>query len=150
MPVATGSSPSHLVTLNDGSTTYGLVLCNSRGVPDATGISRNPSNRSSIKMSQGGTKYADLQGPHISLPQSDWSGGRGQEDFENDSTKFFDSYRMNTFMPGRAILGPQETYATGYRDQDNLMPGSMTYIRQPDWPYPFLSPEVYSISPRRR
>jgi hypothetical protein len=79
-------------------------------------------------MSQGGTKYADLQGPYISLPQSDWSGGRGQEDAENDSTKFFDSYRMNTFMPGRAILGPQETYGTGYRDQDNLMPGSVTFV----------------------
>ncbi len=130
MPTATGSSPSHHVTLSaaDGTgSTYGLVLCNVQGIPNARAIERNPSNRTSIKMQQGSTKYADLQGDYISIPQDDWTGGRGAEDFDDDSSRFFDSYRMNTWMPGRAILGPQVQYTTGYRAQNMNMPGSVTF-----------------------
>jgi len=127
MPLATGSSPSHIVTLAAAGTTFGLVLCDAQGIPSSRAITRSPTNRTSIKMSQGGTKYADLEGPYLSLVQSDWSGGRGQEDFGDDSSRFFDSYRMNTWMAGRAILGGQETYGTGYRNQDNVMPGSVAW-----------------------
>lgn len=130
MPTATAteSEPTHDFTLYDGTTTYGFILCDAQGNPNPFAIDRSPTNRTSIKMSQGRTKYDDLQGPHLSLVQSDWSGGRGLEDFSDDSSRYFDSFRMNTWMQGRAILGPQETYTTGYRDQSMNMPGKVQFV----------------------
>ena len=129
MPTATSTEgePTHDLTLYDGTTTYGFILCDAQGNPNPFAIDRSPTNRTSIKMSQGSSKYDDLQGPHLSLSQSDWSGGRGLEDFEDDQSRFFDNYRLNTWMHGRVILGPQETYGYGYRDQDNVMPGSVSW-----------------------
>ncbi|KKL95939.1 hypothetical protein LCGC14_1849560, partial [marine sediment metagenome] len=80
-----------------------------------------------LKGSSGEGTYADFEPPYIPVVQNDWSGGRGQEDFERDRSRFFDSYRTNTWMANQVILGPQEQYTTGYRDLDQNMPGSVTW-----------------------
>ena len=128
MPVTdTHPSPSGHVSLYDGTTTVNFVLVDGVGNIDPQAIQRRAQNRTSLKGSEGGGTYADFEPPYIPVVQNDWSGGRGQEDFERDRSRFFDSYRLNTWMPNQVILGPQEQYTTGYRVDDYIMPGSITW-----------------------
>src|SRR3972149_11751635 len=125
MPTATSTefSPSHHVTLTPaaGGTGYGLVLVRLQAgedggqvaVDDPTAIQRQPLQRTTLKTSSGETKYSDFSEPFTPIPQDDWTGGRGNDDFESDRSRFYDSYRLNTWMNGQIILGPRETYSTG-------------------------------------
>jgi len=129
MPTATATSiaPTHHVTLFDGTTTIGFILVDREGNEEPKAIQRRAQNRTSLKGSTGEGTYSDFEPPYIPVVQSDWSGGRGQEDFERDRSRFFDSYRVNTWMSSQVILGPQEQYTTGYRVDDYIMPGSVTW-----------------------
>lgn len=118
MPTATStaSEPTHHLTLTDGTTTRGLILCDGRGVPSAHAIRRTPIQRTSLKFSQGETEYSDLEMPYTPIVQHDWSGGRGLENFDRDHSRFYDSWRAYTLKEGEILLGGQETYTTGHRD----------------------------------
>jgi len=121
--VATDKQPTSDITLFDGSTTVDLMLVDRQGNLEPRSLTRRAQNRQALKGSEGEGTYGDFQPPYIPVPQSDWSGGRGQEDFERDRSRFFDSYRLNTWMANQVILGPQEQYTTGYRVDDYVMPG---------------------------
>ncbi len=123
----TSEEPTHLVSLSDGTTTYGLNTCDNKGQISISGIRRTPIPRTSMKTYSGSTQYTDFEAPYTPIAQDDWSGGRGNEEFERDKSRFFDSKRLNTWQYGQLILGPQETYCTGYRNQDTHLPGSVTF-----------------------
>ena len=123
----TDPAPSGHVSLYDGTTTVNFVLVGRDGNIDPQAIQRRAQNRTSLKGSEGGGTYSDFEPPYIPVVQNDWSGGRGQEDFERDRSRYFDSYRLNTWMANQAILGPQEQYTTGYRVDDYIMPGSLAW-----------------------
>ena len=106
------------MSLTDGSTTFGFISVNGRGEFDSNGVVRNPNQRTSLKLSSGSTTYSDFSEPFTPITQSDWSGGLGQEDFERDRTRFYSSRGINTWMSGRVISGPEETYSTGMRNSD--------------------------------
>ena len=128
MPVtATIPAPSGDASLYDGTTTVNFVFVDQAGNLNPQAIQRRAQNRTSLKGSTGTGKYSDFQPPYIPVAQDDWSGGRGQEDYERDRSRFFDSYRVNTWMPNQVILGPQETYTNGVRGLDQSMPGSVTW-----------------------
>jgi len=131
MPTATSTeaSPSHHSTISDGTTTFGFVFVNSRGEPDPHAIVRTPIPRTALKMTQGSTRYGSLEFPYVPIAQDDWSGGRGLDDFERDSTRFADSYRLITRHQGKLMLGPHETYTIGYRNlnQNINIPGNVTW-----------------------
>ena len=128
MPVTdTHPNPSGHASLYDGTTTVNFVLVDGLGNIDPKAVRRRAQNRTSLKGSEGGGTYADFEPPYIPVVQNDWSGGRGQEDFERDRSRFFDSYRLNTWMSNQVILGPQEQWTTGYRIIDQVMPGSITW-----------------------
>ncbi len=124
---ATDKKPSDDITLFDGTTTVGLVLVDQRGQLNPRSLQRRAQNRQALKASEGEGTYGDFQPPYIPVVQSDWSGGRGQEDFERDRSRFFDSYRLNTWKANQVTLGPQEQYTTGYRVDDYVMPGSLKW-----------------------
>jgi hypothetical protein len=132
---STEANPTHHLTLSAGGTTYGIILVrpgqNEEGEPillaSPSAISRTPMSRTSTKFTQGQTQYTDFEQPYTPIAQDDWSGGRANENFDRDSTRFFDSYRANTWHEGQILLGPQETYCTGHRDSDSNMPGSVTW-----------------------
>jgi hypothetical protein len=124
---ATNKKPDADITLYDGTTTVDLMLVDQRGELEPRSLRRTAQNRQALKGSEGGGTYADFQPPYIPVPQSDWSGGRGQEDFERDRSRFFDSYRANTWKANQVTLGPQEQYTTGYRVDDYVMPGSLKW-----------------------
>ncbi|MGH2621590.1 MAG: hypothetical protein ACRDHG_13645 [Anaerolineales bacterium] len=121
--------PSHHVTLEEvsGANKYGLILTSADGKANPRAIKRDPIQRTTLKLSQGSTRYSDFAEPFAPIDQNDWSGGRGLEDFERDQTRFFDSYRLNTWQPNRIIMGPQEVYSSGVRSLNQSLPGSVTW-----------------------
>ena len=113
----TEDTPNHHIKLagtnNDGSsTTLGLLLCDTRGRPDAKGIQKMSYPSTALKIAQGNSGYGDFEMPYTPIVQSDWGGGRGQEEFEKDTSRFYDSYRCDTTR-GKIEAGPLATESTG-------------------------------------
>ncbi len=107
-------NPTHHVKLTDrNGTSVGLILCNDQGDPAPQWV-KAPVQRTALKTTSGTGSYADYNSPYSPIVQDNWSGGRGSKDYERDTTRFFDSYRINTHREGLAILGPKEYYTTGY------------------------------------
>lgn len=108
-------APEWDVTLTDGTDSVGFTL-GAQGaggfVKDPRRIQRTPIQRTALKTSQGGNKYDDLEWPYMTIPQDDWSGGRGMLTFDDDASRYYDGYRCDTSMDGKVILGPLETYST--------------------------------------
>ena len=92
-------------------------LCDHRGRPTrAKGSFRMTQfPQLALKMQQGDTQHSDREPPYATREQVDFSGGRGWDDFEREKTRFYDSYRAQTWHEGLVLLGPEETYAEGIR-----------------------------------
>ena len=73
-----------------------------------------------------GSQFGDFTADHAHLLQRDWGGGRGQEEWE-DNTQYFDSRMAWTLIPGRVTPVPQFRYAEGLRFAENLLPGGRRY-----------------------
>lgn len=101
--------PKEDITLSDGSTTISLILSDAQGKHTLEGLRKNPYPRTSLKTASGNTQYADLEPPYFQRAQTDWSGGRGQETFEDDTSRYFDAQQADTTKSGQVILGPQVT-----------------------------------------
>ena len=123
MTIRTGTtevSPTHHVKLTDrAGNAVGLILCNDKGEPAPT-YNKTPIDRTALKTTSGGGSYADFNYPYSPIVQDDWSGGRGNLDFERDTTRYYDGYRVNTRHPNKVILGPQEHFSTGYKTMEAL------------------------------
>lgn len=115
---------THHVSLTDGEKTVGLIVCDSKGAADPFNISMAPNQRSALRTKSGTTKYEDLEEPWSATAQDDWSGGRALEDWETDTTRFFDSKRCQTAF-NQIYCGPQDHYATGLKDAVTNYPGSV-------------------------
>lgn len=68
-------------------------------------ISVVPVTPSTLNTSGGGTKFGDFEPAMSHIEQSDWSGGRGQDRFVDDPSRFFDSQNCWTLTPGRLLPG---------------------------------------------
>lgn len=102
--------PTHHLSLTDGVTTLGFILCDRNGNPTNLPIQETGAPSTVTRISQGAGGYGDFEQPYTPVVQGDWSGGRGQEDFESDVTRYADGYRANTIS--RDILpGPKDTKA---------------------------------------
>ena len=123
----TDPAPSGHVSLYDGTTTVNFVLVGRDGNIDPQALQRRAQNRTSLKGSEGGSTYSDFEPPYIPVVQNDWSGGRGQEDFERDRSRYFDNYRTNTWISNQILLGPQEQYTTGFRSANQSLPGDLAW-----------------------
>ncbi len=111
----TEKQPTHHIKLTDrDGNSVGLILCNDKGEP-APMWNKTPIERTALKTTSGGGSYADFNYPYSPIVQDDWSGGRGNLNFEADSTRFFDSFRVNTRHNNKVILGPKEYLSDGYK-----------------------------------
>lgn len=131
MPVRvspTETNPTHHISLRgrDGKT-IGLIMCDEKGNPTWSGFRRMAVERTSLKTTSGNNTYADLEYPYSPIVQDDWSGGRGNLDFERDSSRFYDSLRLRTGLANKAFLGPQEQLSTGNRDHNSNVPGNVVW-----------------------
>lgn len=111
----TEPNPTHHVKLTDkNGNSVGLILCNDKGEA-APVYSRTPVDRTSLKTASGSSKYSDFNYPYSPIVQDDWSGGRGNLDFERDSTRFYDSRMVNTRHANKAFLGPRMNFSKGHK-----------------------------------
>lgn len=115
---------THHVALTDGEKTLGLIICDSKGAADPFNINMSPNQRSALRTKSGSTKYEDLEEPWAATAQDDWSGGRALEDYETDTTRFFDSKRCQTAW-SQIYNAPIEYYAKGLKDAISNYPGSV-------------------------
>lgn len=124
-------NPTHHISLKDRrGKTVGLILCDDKGQPvrdPASIFQKNPVDTTAQKQTSGNSSYESYEYPYTPIVQDDWSGGRGNLDFERDSTKYYDSFRARTSRANKAYAGPQETYATGVRSASQNMPGSVSW-----------------------
>ncbi|CAK0772624.1 conserved hypothetical protein [Gammaproteobacteria bacterium] len=123
----TEAFPTHHVALKDrDGKQVGLILCDSSG-KIATNYGINPVERTALKTSSGNSTYSDFEYPYSPITQDDWSGGRGGIDFERDSTKYLDSFRVRTGRANKVFLGPQEQWTSGYQSMENKTPGNVSF-----------------------
>lgn len=110
---------THDCSLSDGENTW---FFNIAGKPKT--IIEEPTTASTFVTSQTGKQFGDWEPGFSQIEQRDWTGGRGQEEFWSDETRFFDSRYAWTMSPNR--LGPvpaagfAEVMAWGF----NSLPGS--------------------------
>lgn len=117
---------THHASFTDGNRTLGLIFVNAKGEADPLAIRKDPINRTALKTTSGNQKYSDFEPPWSPAAQDNFMGGRGIDDYDKDITRYADGYRVNTTL-GYAILGPRDTYTTGYRNQVFSLPGSVSW-----------------------
>jgi hypothetical protein len=108
----TTTNPTHHISLSDGSSTVGFILRNGAGKTDSRAITRRPRQN----------------GQYSPFTQTDWGGGRGIKDAQADRSRYADGKRAITRHNQAVMIGPQETYSTGYRQAESHMPGSVTWV----------------------
>ena len=82
-------NPTHDIKLTDlNGVEAGLILSNRSGRQDPRGMSISSMPRTALQMSQGNGGYDDMLPPFVTEVQSTWIGGRAQDTFSNDRTRF--------------------------------------------------------------
>jgi len=120
-------NPTHDVSLIDRiGNKRGFIMCDANGNRSPS-FHRVPVERTAFKTTTGNSQYSDMDYPYSPIVQENWSGGRGNLDFERDTTRFRDSFRMRTGRTNKAFLGPQEQFTSGLRSQDQLTPGNVVF-----------------------
>src|SRR3972149_11476219 len=88
----TSKEPTHDISLQDAAgNKVGFIPVDSAGKENITAIRRFPLTRTGLKTATGSTKYSDFEEPYMSIPQDDWTGGRGAGDLDDGATQFYDS-----------------------------------------------------------
>lgn len=122
---------THHISLSDETKTLGFIISDSNGNSSPQNLSCIPIQTTAVKTTTGTQKYGDFVPPWSPIAQDDWSGGRGLEDFTEDSTRFFDSYRAQTGF-GEIYNAPLEYYAKGLRKIITNYPGSVSWLKMKD------------------
>lgn len=128
-------NPTHHFALKDRSgTVIGLTACDGAGKSynfhNENLYTKNPVNTTAFKQTSGNSGYDIFEYPYNPVVQDDLSGGRGNMDFERDSTKYFDAFRTASGRANKAYAGPLEQYVIGdHRQVIQSMPGSVQWIK---------------------
>lgn len=99
---------SYNVKFTSGAEELGLILCDGYGRPNPNGIRQGKMPNRSLQISQGDPNYSDMELPYTPITQKDFSGGRGQDDFEKDTSRYADSSAIDG-ISGSLVLGPKAT-----------------------------------------
>lgn len=119
--VAPGNT--HNITFSDGYQTWGALL---DGGP--RGIQEVPQTPSTLLFTNGGGRYGDNEAGLSHLEQRDWTGGRGQENFGDDNSRYFDGQALWSLTPDMLLPAPQWKLPTnGYAPGDRNLPGSVEW-----------------------
>ena len=119
---------THHISLSDGSKVIGLIAIDSQNNASPRSLARGPIQRTALKTTSGEQTYSDLNFPWTPTSQTDFSGGRGNADFEDDTSRYYDSKRAFT-LDGSIVHGPLEHFTKGYRSADFILPGSVTWSK---------------------
>lgn len=102
-----------------------LIPCDTAGNFSWTGVTRAPLVRNAMQTSTTSNQYSDLERPWISIPQEDWSGGRANEIFTKDTTRYRDGKRAQAAFNQVIFNAPLEHYSEGFRKAVTNCPGSL-------------------------
>jgi len=105
-------NPTHDISLSDGRETWGMNL-----VGGVNGIREAGSSPSTLRFGSGGTKFGDFEPGFSHIEQRTWVGGRGQDDFSEDPSRFYDSMNAWTVTDGILVPAPRWQFGTGVRTQ---------------------------------
>lgn len=122
-------NPTHHLSLRtrDGEE-IGLILCDDKGdVTSVPSFSASPVETTALKQTSGNSGYDSFDYPYSPIVQDDLSGGRGGIDFERDSTRYMDGYRVKAGRANKAYAGPQEQYTVGLQSMDQSLPGNVAW-----------------------
>lgn len=113
-----GAQAQYHVIIHDDTNRIGLRL------KDISGLRRLPRGAGSERKS---------------VVQKTWAGGRGNQRFSEDTSRFADGGLVWSMVEGNLISGPLHKFATGYRTADSNWPGSVGWYRLPTGSYYYLS-----------
>jgi len=106
----------HLSLIAEDGQEVGFILCDATGKRLPYAVARANLQTLPIKTASGDSQYSDQELPFFTAAQQDWSGGGGQERFEDNRTKYAVGRRVQT-VNGKMVLGPREHFTEGYRPQ---------------------------------
>ena len=111
------------VWLTDGRYEVGLKYADGSVGFGLKDLSSRPST---LRITGGGTKFGDWDPNFSHIEQRDWSGGRGQDDFFDDPSRFYDGDAW-TVTQGKIIPALKWQVSSGYRDVDENPPDDMNW-----------------------
>lgn len=120
-------NPTHHARLVGGGKDIGLILVDDAGKRNPYAMGRSRLQTAALKTAQGATKYSDFQPPFAPMPQETWAGGRAQETYEDDVTRYLDSKSLQTLFSDKTFLAGQPQFSKGYRDMNYYVPGDVTF-----------------------
>lgn len=104
------------VSLSDGTVTLELMLCDSQGRPTRLAMPEQGYPRTAMRTAQGAGGYSDFELPYTPIVQVDWSGGRGNDEFEKDARRYSDGYQVDTSRSGLILPAGKATLMSGYKN----------------------------------
>jgi len=116
--------PNH-IALDDGLKSFELQLQDG-----ARGFTEGGSTASTLGNQGGGGRYGDFEPSFAHVEQRTWNGGRGNEAFVDDQTRFFDSRFLHTTTANKLHASPQWSFAKGLRNVDeyDARPRDMSWM----------------------
>ena len=120
-------SDGFMLTDIDTGKSLMLIPCDTAGNFSWTGVTRAPLQRNAMQTTNTNNQYSDLEKPWISIPQENWSGGRGNEIFTKDTTRYRDGKRAQAAFNEVIYNTPLDYYSTGFRKAETNYPGSMRW-----------------------
>lgn len=122
-------STHHLSLENSDGEVVGITVVNANGEPDPQYLRRSLYKGSTIVTSPPSGRFDDRDPPYNTVAQIDFSGGRGEEEFERNQIKFYDSGTMWTGAEGKMYPAPLYHHTTGHRIMYFDWPGDVTFYK---------------------
>ena len=111
-----------------------LIPCDSAGNFSWAGASRAPLQRNALQTSSTNNQYSDIDAPWLSIAQDDWTGGRGNDLYNKDATRYADGKRCQAAFNNCIFNGPLEYYS-GMRKALTNCPGPVHWEMLKDRKY---------------
>jgi hypothetical protein len=122
-----GDSDGFMLTDLDTHESLMMIPCDTAGNFSWTGATRAPLQRNAMQTSNTSNQYSDLEPPWISIPQENWTGGRGNAIFTKDTTRYLDGKRCQAAFNEVIYNAPLDYYSTGFREAVTNCPGSLSW-----------------------
>ena len=122
-----GDSDAFMLTDIDTHASISMIPCDTAGNFSWTGVTRAPLTRNAMQTSTTSNQYSDLERPWISIPQEDWTRGRGNDIFSKDTTRYRDGKRAQASFNQVIFNGPLDYYSQGFRKAETNCPGSLVW-----------------------
>jgi hypothetical protein len=127
MPTKPNVGPSKVLATHDFALSWNGAKAGFKYANGQRSVFEQAATPSTINVSGGGTKFGDWDPDFSHIEQRTWLGGRANNDFSTDSSRFFDSKDMFTMLENRVVPTLQWKLATGLRTALQTLPGDVNW-----------------------